>query len=328
MQQHFEITGAGFYLPRTVVTAAEVDRRCQMPDGWTAEHVGIATRHECRPPETLATMARQAIAEALADARVPWSDVDLLIDASASRHRPIPCNAAHVLAEFGDAASAIPGFDVQSTCLGFLVALNIVNGLFAVGSHRVVVVVCSEAPLGGVNWKQAESAALLSDGAAAVVLSAKPPTATMRFLHRTFAEHIDICRVQGGTHVLPPFEYGPHNDADFRFSMDGSRLFRVACKHLPPMVDELLQGQGIDRSQLHVVPHQASPRAVAAMQRLLGFDSRRYYNQVAEVGNLVSASIPALLHRCRAQGAIQSGDDVLLLGTSAGYSQAALLFRM
>lgn len=327
MQQFFEILGSGVYLPSTVVSSDEIDDRCRLPRGWTAEHVGVARRHECRPPETLATMARQAVRAALADARTSWSEVDLLIDASASRHRPIPCNAAHVLAEF-DEARGIPGFDIQSTCLGFLVALQVANGLLATGSCRRIVLVCSEAPLGGVNWKQAESAALLSDGAAAVVLAARPPTQTMGYRHQTFAEHLDICRVQGGTHVLPPFEYGPHNDADFRFSMDGSRLVRVAYKHLPPMVNELLAEQRVDRSRLHVVPHQASPRAVAVVQRLLEFDPSRYYNLVAEMGNLVSASVPAVLHRCRAEGLIRRADDVLLLGTSAGYSQAALLFRM
>jgi 3-oxoacyl-[acyl-carrier-protein] synthase III len=35
-----------------------------------------------------------------------------------------------------------------------------------------------------------------------------------------------------------------------------------------------------------------------------------------------------VLHLCRAERRIASGDPVLLLGTSAGYSQAGLIFRM
>src|SRR5215468_2328457 len=104
MHQHFAVIGSGLYLPRGVVDADEIDRRTGKPSGWTRTHVGVERRHECRAPETLGSMARQAIRGALDDAKLGWRDIDLVIDASASRHQPIPCNAAHVLGEFGPEA--------------------------------------------------------------------------------------------------------------------------------------------------------------------------------------------------------------------------------
>src|SRR5262245_50584174 len=96
MQQHFEIAGTGRCLPQRKLSAEDVDERCGMPAGWTREHVGVMTRYECVAPESLASMAVDAIAAAMRDAAVAWDQVDLIIDAGTCRHQPIPCNAAYV----------------------------------------------------------------------------------------------------------------------------------------------------------------------------------------------------------------------------------------
>ena len=326
--QHFEILATGLYLPRVVLGAEDIDRRLGVAEGWTRTHVGVLSRHECFAPETLGSMAREAAFAALGEAGLAWSDIDLIIDASTSRHQPIPCNAAHLQAHFGAEAAGIPCFDVQSTCLGFITALHVANGLFAADGYRRILIVCSEGGLAGVNWREPESAALLGDGAAAVVLGSRAPEPTYHFVHETFAEHIDVCQVRGGAHNLPPFDYGPDNDAEFRFHMDGPRVFRVARKYLPPMLERILQLSGRTFDQLHTLPHQASPRAIEVMRRMLEIPLNRFHNRVERFGNLVSASIPALLHECRHEKIIGPGDRLLLVGTSAGYSQAAMIFRM
>ena len=328
MDQRFQLIGTGLHLPRVVVSAEEIDRRIDRPTGWTRTHVGVETRHECVAPESLGSMAQVAIDEAMAEAGIGWRDVDLVIDASASRHQPIPCNAAHLLARFGPDAEGIPGFDVQCTCLGFIIALNLANGLFAAGLYRHILIVCAEGPLGGVDWREPESAGLLGDGAAAVVIRRSEPRATCFFRQETFAQHLDICQVRGGAHNLSPFDYTPEIDAEYRFHMDGARLFRVALKHLVPLANRMIAESKLDRSRLHVVPHQASPRGVDSVRRLLDFPPERFHSRVAKMGNLVSASIPAVLHRCRRERLLEPETDVLLLGTSAGYSQAVLIFRM
>jgi 3-oxoacyl-[acyl-carrier-protein] synthase-3 len=327
MNQHFEIIGTGLYLPRVALSAEDLDRRVGKPQGWTRDHIGVEWRHECVAPESLGSMAGEAARSALASAGLSWAEIDLIVDASASRHQPIPCNAAHLQAHFGPDAEGIPGFDIQGTCLGFILALHVANGLLAVGDYRHILIVCSEAALAAANWREPESAALLGDGAAAVVVRRCEPQATFCFVQQTFAQHLGICSVRGGAHNLPSFAYRPEMDAEYRFHMDGPRLLRIACKHLPPMTNRLLESAAVDRNQLQVIPHQASPRAVEMMRRLLGMEKHRYHNWAARFGNLVAASIPAVLHGCRAENIITRGDDVLLLGTSAGYAQAALIFR-
>lgn len=327
MQQCFEVAGTGLYLPHRRLTAEDVDRRAQRPEGWTRRHVGVLTRHECAAPETLATMATHAVVQAMRNASADWSQIDLIIDASTCRHQPIPCNACCLQQAFGARAAGIPCLDVQSTCLGFVVAMNVANGLLAAGGVRHVLIVTSEAPLLGVNWAEPQSACLMGDGAAAAILRRREPTSDYHFRHQTFAQELEACEVRGGGHRLPPWECVPDSDGEYRFHMDGRRLFRAARRYLPTMVDSLLKEVRVDRSELQVVPHQAAPRAMALVRQLLGFQVERFQDHVAEMGNLIAASIPAVLHRCVEGGIIRRGEHVLLLGTSAGYSQAGLAFR-
>ena len=326
MWQHFEILGTGSHLPGTGVSAGDIERRAQLPAGWIDEHTQVAYRYECVAPETLTSMARQAILQAMDDARLTWSDIDLLIDCSTSRHQPIPCNAAILQSLFLPAADGIPGMDVHGTCLGFLLGLNVANALFAAGNCRRILLVASEATLAAANWAEPESASLLGDGAAAVIVGQRSPLPTYFFRHETFSEHIEECQVRGGGHQLPAFEYTPERDASFRFHMAGPRLFKTALRRLPPLVERLLIDSQLPREHVLFVPHQASPLAVEAMRRRLGIVPERFINRAATTGNIASASIPILLDQLRRERNLPHGQPVLLLGTSAGYSQAGILF--
>ena len=328
MQQHFRLIGTGHYLPRTELLPEDIDRRLGKQIGWTAEHSGVAKRRECLPHETLAGMACAAIQAAISNADVAWEEVDLLIDCSNCRQQPIPCNAALVKRELGKIAERIPCFDIQSTCLGFPVALQVANGLLAAGGVRTIVVCCAEAPLSGVNWNDPHSACLMSDAAAAVVVQACEPKWPMHFVQETYAKYADICQVRGGGHNLLPDKYRTEIDEQFRFQMDGPRLFCIARKLLPPMVNRLIDESSIERERLFVIPHQASPRAIESIRKTLGFTTQRYANRMRHLGNSIAASIPLVLDLSRREAEIQPGEAVMLLGTSAGYSQAAMIFHL
>lgn len=336
-RQHFRLIGSGSWLPQRKVTAADTDLRIGMPSGWTLQNVGVAERYECLAPESLISMGTEAISRALDDAQLSWDDVDLLLDCSTCRYRPIPCNAVHYNQVFTTVGGprparggdrAVPCFDVQSTCLGFAVALNVANGLMANGSLRHVVIVAAEAGMAGLNWQQPESAALIGDGAAAVVLrydaGVEQPCA---FAHETLGQFLEQCRIDGGGHFLPPYDYDPDQRAPYCFDMNGPAVFRTALKYLPELVDRVRDAWGLDR-ELQVLPHQASPKALELIRQKLGVAPARFHCVVEKVGNLIAAGMPFVLNHCRQQGTIQRGDSLMLLGTSAGYSQAVMIWQL
>jgi 3-oxoacyl-[acyl-carrier-protein] synthase-3 len=56
-----------------------------------------------------------AIQHALDKSGLKWSEIDLIIDCSTTRIRPIPCNAVYIQSSFSKEASGIPCFDIEST---------------------------------------------------------------------------------------------------------------------------------------------------------------------------------------------------------------------
>ena len=109
--------------------------------------------------------------------------------------------------------------------------------------------------------------------------------------------------------------------------MDGPAIMRVAAKQLPPMFEQLVLDSGVPKEQLTIVPHQASPKALKIMRRLLGLSKPRFLDEVANVGNIAAAGIPLVLDRAVRNKKITRGDRIMLLGTSAGYSQAGLVLE-
>lgn len=328
MRQYFEIVGHGRAFPRNLVTAEEIERRTGMPAGWVMQHTGVAYRHECGPDESVSSMALEAVTSAFKSSGLSWADIDTIIDCSTCLQQPIPCNAAMIQSVLGKEAHGIPCFDVHSTCLGFLLSLNVVNGLLASGAIECAMIVASESLLAGVHWGQPESAALMGDGAAAIIVRRRSEPVDCYFMHETFSEDLAACQVRGGGHRMPVFDYSQEREADYRFSMDGPKIFRLALKRLPGLVHSLVEKSGLTRSELHVVPHQAAPGAIEAVRRLCKFESSQFENRAANIGNNAAASIPIVLSMLLEEQVVAPGKKLMLLGTSAGYSQAGLIFTL
>jgi 3-oxoacyl-[acyl-carrier-protein] synthase III len=326
MHQHFRVIGSARYLPSKRIRSEELDARLRVAPGTTFRHTGVQERHEAVAPETAATMAATVIRDALAAAHCAVGDIDLLIDASLCVQQPIPCNAALMQEALGPAAAGIPCMDVHASCLGFVAALQVVNGLFASGAHRRVIIVCAETPLRGVNWDEPESACLMGDGAAAFVLEAITITPPCVLTIETFAEGARLCEVQGGGHRLPPNEYDEKRRAAYLFHMEGKALHKLASRRLPPLVERVLREARCTLDDVEIIPHQASGPAIESLTRRLGIPNSRLHATIAHHGNMVSASIPYVLHGVRQTR--PTGTRVMLLGTAAGYTQAAAVFTL
>jgi len=326
MKQHFKIIGTARQLPAKCITADELDARARLPAGWTLAHTGVRLRYEAVEPENAGTLGRKVILDALESARLQLSELELLIDASLCVQQPIPSNSALMQQALGPAAAGCATMDIHSSCLGFVVALQVVNGLFASGAYRRAVIVCAETHLRGVNWSDPESAHLMGDGAAAIVVEACPPETGCVFRFQTFGAGAQLCEVQGGGHRLPPYEYTPQKHALYQFAMDGKGVHKFASTHLPALVRDALSEAGTSIAQLHVIPHQASAPSIELLARRLGVSRDRLHSSVEDHGNLVAAGIPFVLHAARAQ--LAAGTRVMLIGTAAGYSQAVAIFSL
>ena len=312
------ICGIGCELPGAPKPSAFFDAMLGLSPGEVQRMSGVSTRHVCDGDATQISMGVAAARMAMVEAGIGPGDVDLVISASAVGYQPIPATAPRYQGELGIADGAAFAFDVNSTCLSFVTALDICAGWLDTGRYKCALIISSELASRALPWQNhPETAGLFGDGAAAVVV--RPGDSRISTLFRTYPSAFESCSIgAGGT------RYDFHGDneafaAHAFFEMNGKDLFRVTAQHFKPFVDELLAHVGWDRDDVDlIVPHQASPRALCRMTRQCGFDPVKVVNISERVANQVAASIPVALHY--AKDRLVEGTKLLILGTSAGVS--------
>ena len=320
LSTHLHIIGSGVYLPKRVVTDLEIDARINKPAGWTRKHAGVIERRFVGD-ETAAFMGAEALRHALRG-ELP----DLLISASATPQQLIPCTAALVAAKMG--WNGIPCFDVNATCMGFLVALDIAASFFASRRYKRIAIVCSEIASKGLNWDEPEAASILGDGAAAFFVECGTDE-VFKSHFETWPEGVGLTCIKGGGSAMPSCLYSKETADDFLFHMDGPGIFRLATKKMEGVVARLIGSDKRRWEQVDaIVPHQASPLALRHMASRLHIPAHKLTVTAQNCGNIIAASIPAALHQAIETKAVVAGSRILLLGTSAGFSAGGVLLTI
>ncbi|MFN8609987.1 MAG: 3-oxoacyl-[acyl-carrier-protein] synthase III C-terminal domain-containing protein [Vulcanimicrobiota bacterium] len=286
----------------------------------------MRSRFYCGQDEDAAALARRATEAALGASGLEPAQVDLVVAACGTYQQPLPYRAATLLRDMVDWFPEVASFDVDSTCLSFVVACQVVANAFALGQHQRALILCSEVTSPGLDWRHPEAAALFGDGAVAVLVERDPRSSWLDSCLRTFPQGRAWCQIPGGGSKFPPSRFEPSSFGEFLFQMNGKELYRLVADQLPPLVEGLLSRNGLSWREVGLVlPHQASPSAMRLVCRRIGCPPEKFFNVIDRLGNMVAASIPAALHLAVEQGRLQRGQTALLLGTSAGVSLGASL---
>ncbi|MBD8871313.1 beta-ketoacyl-ACP synthase 3 [Rhodanobacter sp. DHB23] len=319
-----QILGTGEYLPSHRVDSSTLDIRWNKPAGWTLRHAGIECRHYAADHETTSLMAARAAQSALAAAGLQANQLDCIVSACSVMEQAIPCSAALIQRQLGLGESGVPAFDVNATCLSFLAALDTMSLAVAAGRYRHVLIVSSEIASAGLREEDAETCMLFGDGAGAVVIgpAAAQSRAGIKGAHfETYSAGAELCQVRsGGTRIRPRQDMQAFLDGAC-FEMNGRHTYRMAAQRLPAFLERLLACAKIQLHEIdRIVPHQASAKALAHLEALLGLPAGKLVRVLAERGNQMAASIPVALHHAVTSGRVRRGDTIALVGSGAGLS--------
>lgn len=327
-ERRFGIAGIGTYLPRQQVEAADYDRLTGLSPGEVSARFGVVRRHRAGPDETTSRMAELAARAAIEEAGWEPASLDAIIAACGVMEQPIPSTAALVQRRLGLGTSGIPAFDINATCLSFLLAFDRVLAGFALGEWRRALIVSADIASAALDFSDPEASVLFGDGAAAIALEADGPHVRLAHRFRTYGEGADLCRLEAGGTRLRPTDGIDHFLDHARFRMDGPGLFRATARRFPDFLDALLHDAGVAPADLDcVIPHQASRPALEHLKRALPGGHAKTIDLFAEVGNLIATSIPYTLAVARREGRIGAGETGLIVGTSAGVSLGGIVIR-
>lgn len=317
----FAIAGSGAYLPERVVPASELDGLTGLPAGTISRKYAIAQRHYAAPHETSSFMGARAAEHALADAGWEPCDVDVIIGGCGVMEQPIPSTAVLIQNKLGLGESGIPAFDVNATCLSFLVALDRVLAGFALGEWQRALIVSSDIASAALDYSDPEASVLFGDGAAAFALEADGEHSRLAYRFATYGEAERVCRLEaGGTRLR--LDHDPKAFlAGSKFAMDGHAVFRATSRRFPEFLQSLLSGARTAPEEIaRVIPHQASASALEHLKRAIPGGAAKTIDVYADAGNMIAASLPYAMHVAGKRKLLKSGERSLLIGSGAGVS--------
>jgi len=325
-----KIVSTGCYIPSTRVLSSELDVKFGIEIGTVEKKTGIHTRYYGNETETSPYMGAQAVKAALDRAQLTLDDIDAVVSVSGTAAQLLPCTASLIVAALGRSRRRLAAFDINATCLSFLIGFDNIAQLVAVGRYRRVVLVASENGSSCLSPHEIESASLIGDAAVAMIIERSAPDEPSAFGAASFdlePDGVDYCVVRGLGTVCGPMGPRPASPEDIVFTMQGPKVFRLASEIMPRFMDRFLTENQCELSEIDLfVPHQASGFGVSLMCRRLGLPEDRTYVYLRDYGNTIAASIPLGLHFAIEAGQLKRGHKVLMLGTGAGLALGVATF--
>jgi 3-oxoacyl-[acyl-carrier-protein] synthase-3 len=317
------VVGSGSYLPKKILSNAELSKMVDTSDEWITQRTGIEERRIAAPGELTSDLAAEAARRALDDAGLSVADIDLIVLATATPDNTFPASAVSVQAKLGMTHGA--AFDIQAVCSGFVFALTTADAMIRAGQARKTLVIGAETFSRILDWTDRTTCVLFGDGAGAVVLSgeAEPGARTDRGILsanlRSDGRFKEKLYVDGG-----PSSTGTVG----HLRMEGREVFKHAVAMITDVIEDAFNATGFTADDIDwFVPHQANIRIIDASAKKLGIPLEKVVRTVSRHGNTSAASIPLALAEASHDGRIKKGDLLLLESMGGGFTWGSVLLR-
>lgn len=311
------ILATGSYLPKQVRTNADLEKMVETSDEWIFTRSGMKERRIAAADETVATMGAEAAKKALEMANIDPNDIELIVVGTTTNSHAYPSAACQIQGALGirDAIA----FDVAAACTGFIYALSVADQFVQSGKVKKALVVGADLNSRALDETDRSTVVLFGDGAGAVILEASEQAGILS-THLHASADLDYML------ALPAQKRGEEKSGFIQ--MQGNATFKLAVGQLSSVVEETLEANQLDKSDLDwLVPHQANIRIIAATAKKLEMDMSQVVLTVEKYGNNSAATVPVALDEAVRDGRIQRGQLLLLEAFGGGWTWGSALVR-
>ncbi|HEX4241348.1 MAG TPA: beta-ketoacyl-ACP synthase III [Steroidobacteraceae bacterium] len=316
------IAGTGSYLPETVLTNADLEKRVDTSDEWIRSRTGISQRHIVKEGETTTDLAEHASRRAILDAGILPSDVDLICVGTTTPDLVFPNVGTLLQDRLG--IHGCPAFSLEAACTGFVYALSVADKFVRQGESKCALVVGAETLTRIVDWNDRGTCVLFADGAGAVILEPSEEPGILSTRLHSDGKYKDLLLYPDG--VSKGFDLVRAGNVGVQ--MKGNEVYKVAVNTLGQLVTETLSLNGIDKGDLDwLIPHQANIRIIEAIARRLDLPMEKVIVTIGTHGNTSAASVPLALDTGIRDGRVKRGQLLLLEAFGGGFTWGSALVR-
>lgn len=329
------IEALAYALPVATLTNEQLKQ--EHPD-WDFERLGkragVFTRHIAAKNETALDFAFRACEQLESEGSLHKEEIDALIFCTQSPDYIMPPNSSILHAKLGLSANVM-AFDITLACSGYVYGLQLADSLIRAGSARRVLLATSDTYSHYIHPGDRATRCLFGDGGAVSIISAAQGEGGIRAIRcGTAGRHYEKFIIPAGgmrqersaeTCRIVTDRSGNTRTAE-HIRMDGLGVLSFFNSTVPCAVKEILAANQLQKSDIDLfVFHQASQIVLDTLCAALEIPQEKMVFDLAEVGNLVSASIPVALKRAFERGQARHGQSALLCGFGVGLSWGTAL---
>lgn len=326
------IKDIAYHLPEKIVTNEELVK--EFPE-WSvekiADKVGVNERRVVAD-ETATDLAVCAAEILFERGEVQKEGIDFVLFCTQSTDYKLPSSACIIQDQLG-LSTKCGAFDFNLGCSGYEYGLAIAKGLIMSGVATNVLLLTGETYNKYIHPKDKGNRTIFGDGASATVVSSEGFAEIGEFSLGTDGSGAKnlIVKTSGARYPekkedLSFDDGGNPISSDYLF-MDGQEIFMFTLMKVPKMVKDVLAKNKLQKEDVNLfVFHQANKYMLEHLRKKLKIEEKKFFLNLANVGNTVSSTIPIAICDAREQGLLKG--NVLLAGFGVGLSWGATVLRI
>ena len=320
------VTATARYLPKRVLTNADLEKMVDTSDEWIRNRTCIENRHLVSEGEATSDMCAHIANRLLEKSKKSAEEIDVILIATCTPDFPVVATAALVQDKIG--AKNAWGFDIAAACSGFVYAMETGAKMIESGRYNNVIVIGADTMSSIIDYSDRNTCVIFGDGGGGVLLEpTDTDTGVIDSILHTDGSGSQYLKVPAGGSVHPASKDTIEKKMHYVYQ-DGKTVFKFAVKKMADVSKQILDNNGFTGSDVKLfIPHQANRRIIDAAAKRCGLRADQILVNINKYGNTTAGTIPIALDEAVETDRLNNGDLLLLAAFGGGFTWGSMLIR-